>query len=80
MFFDLSFLFLILYLLISVRSSIKSGVYSVKIKWVYYTASISIPCNLLFLVHHYHEQNIYAYHQVPKLLITYTLYFSSLIL
>jgi hypothetical protein len=33
-------------------------VYSVKIMWVYNIASISMPFNLLFLVYHYHEQNI----------------------
>ena len=33
-------------------------VYSVKIVWVYYIASVSVPFNFLFLVYHYHEQNI----------------------
>jgi hypothetical protein len=36
--------------------------------------------NLLFLVYHCHKQSIYMYSQVLKILVTYSLYFSSLTL
>jgi len=34
--------------------------------------------NLLFLLYHLHEESIYAFHQVPKILTTQSLYFSNI--